>query len=87
MALPGVRTAATAEQAARLAKRDCLPSVHERASIYLLLVEVIGKLNKGQETPEAKKVRPYQCQCSSSTVSQHLVAFLHCSMRISSCLL
>lgn len=59
MALPGVRTAATPEQAAWLAKRGCLPSVHERASIYLLLVEIIGKLNKGQETPEAKKV---QCQ-------------------------
>uniref|UniRef100_A0A383W643 Uncharacterized protein n=1 Tax=Tetradesmus obliquus TaxID=3088 RepID=A0A383W643_TETOB len=55
MALPGVRTAATPEQAAWLAKRGCLPSVHERASIYLLLVEIIGKLNKGQETPEAKK--------------------------------
>jgi tetratricopeptide repeat protein 21B len=58
MALPGVRTAATAEQAARLAKRGCLPSVHERASIYLLLVEIFGKLNKGQESPEAKKVSP-----------------------------
>lgn len=56
MALPGVRTAPTPEQASRLARKGCLPSVHERATIFLLLVEVTGKINKGQETPEAKKV-------------------------------
>jgi tetratricopeptide repeat protein 21B len=70
MALPGVRTAATPEQAARLAKRGCLPSVHERASIYLLLLEIIGKLNKGQETPDAKKVSCHQCRGSSAAL-QH----------------
>ncbi|KAF6259487.1 intraflagellar transport protein [Scenedesmus sp. NREL 46B-D3] len=74
MALPGVRTAATSEQAARLAKRGCLPSVHERCSIYLLLVDTIGKLNKGQqETPEAKNyladaVREFKGTCEEVRV-------------------
>lgn len=56
LALPGVRGTLNAEQAARLAKKGCLPSLHERASIYLLLVEVIGKLTRSPDSAEAKKV-------------------------------
>lgn len=56
LALPGVRSTPNAEQAARLAKKGCLPTLHERADIYLLLIDVVGKLNKGQDSVEAKKV-------------------------------
>lgn len=56
MSLPGVRSPATPEQAARLARRGCLPSVHERASIFLLLAEAITQLGKGPAAAEAKKV-------------------------------
>lgn len=56
MSLPGVRSAASAEQAARLAKRGCLPSVHERARIFLLLADVIKQEGKPQAAVEVKKV-------------------------------
>lgn len=62
LALPGVRSALNGEQATRLAKKGCLPSLHERAGIYLLLIEVIGKLTKGQHSDQAKKVVPC-CYC------------------------
>lgn len=58
MSLPGVRSPASAEQAARLAKRGCLPSVHERARIFLLLAEVITSIGKPQAAAEVRKVRP-----------------------------
>jgi tetratricopeptide repeat protein 21B len=57
MSLPGVRSPASAEQAARLAKRGCLPSVHERARIFLLLAEVITSIGKPQAAAEVRKVR------------------------------
>ncbi|KAF8072682.1 TTC21B [Scenedesmus sp. PABB004] len=56
MALPGVCSAASPEQAARLARRGCLPSLHERATVFLLLAEVVGRLSPGgREAPEARK--------------------------------
>lgn len=58
MSLPGVRSAASPEQAARLAKRGCLPSVHERARIFLLLAEVITRISKPQAAADVRKVRP-----------------------------
>ncbi len=56
MAMPGVRTALTPAQRERLVKRGLEPSLHERASIYLLLVEVLAKTSKLLEAPEANKV-------------------------------
>lgn len=58
MSLPGVRSAASPEQAARLAKRGCLPSVHERARIFLLLAEVITRIGKPQAAADVRKVKP-----------------------------
>ncbi len=40
MNLPGVRTALTPQQRARVARRVVEPTVYERASVYLLLAEV-----------------------------------------------
>lgn len=63
MSLPDVRHPASAEQAARLAKRGCLPSVHERARIFLLLAEVITRIGKPQAAAEVRKVRAdLQCR-------------------------
>ena len=56
MSLPGVRSPASPEQAARLAKRGCLASVHERARIYLLLAEVITRIGKPQAATDVRKV-------------------------------
>lgn len=56
MSLPGVRSPASSEQAARLAKRGCLASVHERARIYLLLAEVTTSIGKPQAATEVRKV-------------------------------
>ena len=56
--LPGVRTALKPEQRDRLgARRIQEPSMHERATIYLLLADVLGRLSKLPDAPEAKKVR------------------------------
>lgn len=57
MALPGVRTAMTPQQRGRLGKRLAEPTLAERATIYLLLAEVLSRMAKGPESPEAKKVR------------------------------
>jgi len=56
MGLPGVRSTASPEQTSRLAKRGCLPSVHERARIFLLLADVITHLDKPTATADVKKV-------------------------------
>lgn len=56
MGLPGVRSAASPEQTSRLAKRGCLPSVHERARIFLLLADVITRLDKPTAAADVKKV-------------------------------
>lgn len=56
MSLPGVRSTASPEQAARLAKRGCLPSIHERARIFLLLAEVINRIGKPQAAADVRKV-------------------------------
>jgi tetratricopeptide repeat protein 21B len=56
MGLPGVRSPAAPEQAARLAKRGCLPSLHERASIFLLLAEAVTKQGKVTAAADARKV-------------------------------
>jgi len=53
--LPGVRTALKPEQRARLGPRVQPPTLHERASIYLLLADVLGRLSKLPDAPEAKK--------------------------------
>lgn len=56
MNLPGVRTVLTAQQRARLGRRVTDPTTHERATIYLLLAEVLSRLSKIPDAPEAKKV-------------------------------
>jgi hypothetical protein len=56
MSLPGVRSWAAPEQAARLAKRGCLPSLHERASIFLLLADVITQQGRPGAAAEATQV-------------------------------
>jgi hypothetical protein len=56
MSLPGVRSTASPEQAARLDKRGCLPSIHERARIFLLLAEVINRIGKPQAAADMRKV-------------------------------
>lgn len=56
MSLPGVRSCAAPEQAARLAKRGCLPSLHERASIFLLLAEAITQQGLPGAAADARKV-------------------------------
>lgn len=73
LSLPGVQSAPTPEQTARLARRGCLPSLHERASIYLLLADVIMRLAKGGEAPEARKVRT-QCAHAHGLVVPACVA-------------
>ncbi|KAG1671374.1 hypothetical protein FOA52_002984 [Chlamydomonas sp. UWO 241] len=53
--LTGVRTALKPEQRARLGPRVATPTMHERATIYLLLADVLGRLSKLTDAPEAKK--------------------------------
>jgi len=55
MNLPGVRTPLRSEQRQRLTRRVFEPTLHERATIYLLLAEVLGRLSKLPDAPEAKK--------------------------------
>eukprot|EP00798_Chlamydomonas_sp_ICE-L_P019308 gene19309-25961_t len=55
MNLPGVRVALNPTQRARLQRSTSEPSLHERATVYLLLVEVLCKLSKLPDVPEAKK--------------------------------
>ena len=55
--LPGVRTPLKPEQKQKLAGRRVIePSLHERATIYLLLADVLGRISKLPDAPEAKKV-------------------------------
>lgn len=63
LALPGVQTPVNAEQALRLSRKGCLPSLHERAHVYLQLADVCTKLGKSQDCPEARKVNR-SCSCS-----------------------
>lgn len=59
MQLPGVRSALKPEQRAavqaRAGRRVVEPTLHERATIYLLLADVLGRLSKLPDAPEAKK--------------------------------
>ena len=59
MQLPGVRSALKPEQRAavqaRAGRRVVEPTLHERATIYLLLADVSGRLSKLPDAPEAKK--------------------------------
>ena len=69
MNLPGVKTPLKADQKARLLAGGrkggfAEPSLHERASIYLMLADVLNKLSKGQDAPEAKKVRERRSKTS-----------------------
>ena len=69
MNLPGVRTALRPEQQQAAARQGSggggggrrvhAPTLHERATIYLLLADVLGRLSKLPDAPEAKKV----CVC------------------------
>lgn len=56
MNLPGVRTALTPQQRARLNRKVVEPTLHERATIYLLLADVLARMSKIPDAPEAKKV-------------------------------
>lgn len=56
MSLPGVRTALTPQQRARLTRRVVEPTLHDRASLFLLMAEVLSRLSKLPDAPEAKKV-------------------------------
>lgn len=56
MSMPGVRTALTPAQRERLGRKGLEPTLHERATIYLLLAEVLTKTSKMADAPEAKKV-------------------------------
>lgn len=55
MNLPGVRTALTPQQRARLNRKVVEPTLHERATIYLLLADVLARMSKIPDAPEAKK--------------------------------
>ncbi|GIL85609.1 hypothetical protein Vretimale_13293 [Volvox reticuliferus] len=55
MNLPGVRTPLTAQQRARLGRKVVEPTLHERATIYLLLADVLTRISKMPDAPEAKK--------------------------------
>ncbi|MEW5298948.1 MAG: hypothetical protein WDW36_002017 [Sanguina aurantia] len=57
MSLPGVRKPLTPQQRARMGPRSRIlePSLHERATVYLLLAEVISRLAKVPNAPEATK--------------------------------
>uniref|UniRef100_A0A7S0S5T6 Tetratricopeptide repeat-like domain-containing protein n=1 Tax=Chlamydomonas leiostraca TaxID=1034604 RepID=A0A7S0S5T6_9CHLO len=55
MNLPGMRTALTPQQRARLGRRVVEPTLHERATTYLLLADCLGRLSKLPDAPEAKK--------------------------------
>ncbi len=63
MALPGVRSALTAQQRSRSVRRIIEPTLYERASVYLLLAEVLSRQSKLPDAPEAKKVRVCVCLC------------------------
>lgn len=56
MSLPGVRVQLKQEQRARMTRRVIEPQQHERASIFLLLAQVLSRLSKLPDAPEAKKV-------------------------------
>ncbi len=56
MNLPGVRTALTPQQRSRLNRKVVEPTLHERATIYLLLADVLARMSKIPDAPEAKKV-------------------------------
>lgn len=56
MALPGVKAQLTPAQRQRLGRRLAEPSTSERASIYLLLAQVLQRLSAKPDAPEAKKV-------------------------------
>ncbi|PNW81978.1 hypothetical protein CHLRE_06g268800v5 [Chlamydomonas reinhardtii] len=55
MNLPGVRTALTVQQRARLGRKVVEPTLHERATVYLLLADVLARQSKIPDAPEAKK--------------------------------
>ncbi|GLC77752.1 hypothetical protein PLESTB_000959000 [Pleodorina starrii] len=55
MNLPGVRTPLTTQQRGRLGRKVVEPTLHERATIFLLLAEVLAKISKIPDAPEAKK--------------------------------
>ncbi|KXZ45770.1 hypothetical protein GPECTOR_50g563 [Gonium pectorale] len=55
MNLPGVRTALSSQQRARLGRKVVEPTLHERATIYLLLADVLARISKIPDAPEAKK--------------------------------
>lgn len=52
LAAPGVRAPLSPEQRDRLARRGLEPSLHERASVFLLLADVLQRLWE-QARPEA----------------------------------
>jgi hypothetical protein len=56
LSLPGVKGKLSAEQRGRLAARGALPSTTERASLYLLLVEVLRRSGTAADQAEARKV-------------------------------
>jgi hypothetical protein len=56
MSMPGVRTTLTPQQRAKLGRAATTPSLHERATVYLLLAEVLTRLSTMPDPPEAKKV-------------------------------
>ncbi|KAG2502129.1 hypothetical protein HYH03_000619 [Edaphochlamys debaryana] len=55
MNLPGVRTQLSAQQRSRLGRKVTEPTLHERATIYLLLADVLARISKIPDAPEAKK--------------------------------
>ena len=55
MNLPGVRTAMSPQQRARFTRKVVEPSLHERATIYLMLADLLAKMSKMPDAPEAKK--------------------------------
>ncbi|EFJ52945.1 hypothetical protein VOLCADRAFT_78980 [Volvox carteri f. nagariensis] len=55
MNLPGVRTPLSAQQRARMGRKVVEPTLHERATIYLLLADVLARISKIPDAPEAKK--------------------------------
>jgi hypothetical protein len=56
MSMPGVRSRLPQEQQQRLQRRGLQPTTHERASLYLHMVDVLKKSTRPADAQEAKKV-------------------------------
>jgi tetratricopeptide repeat protein 21B len=66
MALPGVRTPLTPAQRQRLAAKGAEPSLHDRASLYVLMAEALLRGGTAADVSQAREVR--ECAAAPAAV-------------------